>query len=56
MGSTALMHFRRHVDMENPKAKSPYALSLVLRHVSANRGTRDTYCSLARYVFREMSW
>lgn len=36
LGSAALMHFRRHVDMENPKAKSPYALTLVLRHVSVN--------------------
>lgn len=40
MGSTALMHFRRHVDMENPKAKSPYALSLILRHVSVNKEVR----------------
>lgn len=36
LGSAALMHFRPHVNMENPKAKSTHALSLVLRHVSVN--------------------
>ncbi|KAG8213942.1 hypothetical protein J3R82DRAFT_10688 [Butyriboletus roseoflavus] len=34
LGSAALMHFRPHVTMENPKSKSTYALTLVLRHVN----------------------
>ncbi|KAF8556398.1 hypothetical protein OG21DRAFT_1483158 [Imleria badia] len=32
LGSAALMHFRPHVNMDNPKSKSTYALTLVLRH------------------------
>ena len=30
------MHFRPHVNVENPKSKSAHALTLVLRHVSVN--------------------
>ncbi|KAH0827875.1 hypothetical protein J3R83DRAFT_3502 [Lanmaoa asiatica] len=32
LGSAALMHFRPHVIMENPRNKCTYALTLVLRH------------------------
>lgn len=36
LGSAALMHFRLHVNTEDPGSKSTLALTLVLRHVSGN--------------------